>query len=524
MESRFARGEGSILPGRMWLDSSRNDEVGFLEQHLKFLEVDPTGLVLSHAIWEVLGPAGKVKYSGKTFKVFIGDQNRDPCLISSPIGIPEHLIIDVPIEYETSFSRDIYGALRDLAGIATWSTHKFLPNSNKVKSSLILENAIYRDVIELDFDDKHEKLIDYVDIYKIDKNRKYYMHFDLGIKHDRTGIALTSVTGKAVIEKVNESGSYTVKENTYECNLIIPVIPKPGKEVPISKLKNLVFDLIERGIMVIHVSADGYQSTNLLQDVRSAGVMTELLSMDKTRNGYDYLKNAIMEDRISLPKNRILESELLDLVDMGKKIDHPEKGCFIGDTLVQTVSGFKSIKNIHSGDRVYSFDKAANCFEVVTVVDQKLTKFVTRLINLIFDDESYCCTPDHLILLDSGEYIAAEMLKPGFSVKSIEPLKLVDIKEVNLTIAMPVYDLEVSKNSNFLLSNGAVVHNSKDLTDALAGSLWACYNNNVEMDTLPPVSSYLELLEKSIVKEEDPLYSEILKQMKANKRQFKQYL
>ena len=37
---------------------------------------------------------------------------------------------------------------------------------------------------------------------------------------------------------------------------------------------------------------------------------------------------------------------------------------------------------------------------------------------------------------------------------------------------VPVYDIEVPKYNNFILSNSLVVHNSKDLSDSIAGALY----------------------------------------------------
>lgn len=56
-------------------------------------------------------------------------------------------------------------------------------------------------------------------------------------------------------------------------------------------------------------------------------------------------------------------------------------------------------------------------------------------------------------------------------------MKLKSINRVKLDTPIPVYDLEVQRNSNFCLSNGIVIHNSKDIADAVAGSLYQAYMN-----------------------------------------------
>jgi hypothetical protein len=328
MESRFMRGEGFILPGRLWLDSSKNDETGFLEQHLKNLHHDPNALVVCKAVWEVLGPAGKVQYSGKKFPVFIGDQNRDPMILSGPgssLGIPESLTIQVPIEYLKSFEQDIYGALRDIAGISTWSAHKFFPQSSILRRQMIRSNASDKEVIELDFDDPLDKLINYIDLGKLDKSASYFIHFDLGLKNDRTGISMTKNLGEVVIDRLSTSlESRVTRDCVFQTDLSVGIIPRPGKEVPIYKLKNFVIELMYQGFHIAGVSADGYQSANLLQDLKLLGLVTALVSVDRDRSGYDLWKNACLEGRWIGPIHALLESEFLNLLDLGKKINHPD--------------------------------------------------------------------------------------------------------------------------------------------------------------------------------------------------------
>ncbi len=329
MESRFSREEGLINPGRLWLDSSKSDETGFLENHIKEAQCDPHSLIVSKAIWEVMGPAGKVKYSGKQFAVFIGDQNRDPLILDgdrSLYDIPADLIIEVPIEYLKSFEQDIYGSLRDLAGISTWSSYKFFAQSQKIRDALTLINPASKAIIELDFNDQNDKLINYIDLSKLVQATDYFIHFDLGLKHDRTGIALTRCIGQKQVSRINEQlESKIANDNDYRTDLILAIAAKPGEEVPLSRLKNFVIDLGRTGIRIAFATADGFQSANLLQDLKQLGIQTEVISVDRTRDAYDLLKNAILEDRWHGPYHEILEQEFLGLLDLGAKgIDHPE--------------------------------------------------------------------------------------------------------------------------------------------------------------------------------------------------------
>jgi hypothetical protein len=56
---------------------------------------------------------------------------------------------------------------------------------------------------------------------------------------------------------------------------------------------------------------------------------------------------------------------------------------------------------------------------------------------------------------------------------------------VELVEPVPVYDLEVDTWSNFALCSGVFVHNSKDLSDALAGSIFSLSQSRNSGSALP---------------------------------------
>lgn len=330
MESRFLRGDQYINPGRLWLDSSKSDEFGFLERRLETLADDPRAFVVCKSIWQVLGPAGKVDYKGGMFWVFIGDQHNNPRVLGEEPGsfynIPAELCISVPNEYRKAFDQDIYGALRDLGGKSTWSSHKFISNVERIKASLVLHNPLTRPVVELDFFDASDRLINYVRVDELSKDALYFVHMDIGTKKDRTGIAFTRCTGMAKVQRVARSGQNDViTDYNYRTDMVIPVAAKPGQEVPISKLRNLVLDLQKAGIQIGGVSCDQFQSTDTLQILAQANLNTKLISVDRTRGPYDNFKNALLEGRWKGPMHPILSSELKELIDHGDKIDHPMK-------------------------------------------------------------------------------------------------------------------------------------------------------------------------------------------------------
>ena len=333
MDSRFMRGEGLALPGKLWLDSSKTDELGFLENHLKEMEKNPKHkFVTSSPIWEIVQDKGKVKYSGERFWVFVGDQTKDPCIVRSDEQLKDyedcqHMLRHVPIEYKDAFESDIYGSLRDIAGVSTWSAHKFIMEEIRVDEAFTLENPCKQKEIALDFYDSIDQLILHVDISKLSRKDPYFLHIDIGTKIDRTGIALTRCMGEKPIKHSDRETNYAEKitqELCYQTDLVVAVVPKPGKEVPIAKLKKFAVDLQAAGIQIGGVSADSHQSEQMLQDLAILGFKTEMISTYRYRDPYEVTKNAILQGRLKAPNHEIVIKEFKDLVDDGIHIDHPE--------------------------------------------------------------------------------------------------------------------------------------------------------------------------------------------------------
>lgn len=362
--SRFNRGENAFLPGRLWLDSSKSDETGWLENHIKDIASDPEhNLIICEAIWKVKERAGVWKGCGEYFKVFIGDQNRDPFILDGPgasLNIPNELLVDVPVEYRYDFERNLIGSLQNMAGVSTWGSNRFMSQEALVKKAMRTDgvptpNACRKEVVTLDFEDEDDQLINYIDLDLIPKEGTYFIHFDIGVKRDRTGIALTRSLGEVVVDRHVSPllSNVMTRDLIFQTPMVAAVVARPGQEVPLSKLRNFVMHLIERGINVVGVSCDQYQSTEMLQQARKAGLMAELVSVDRTRAPYDYLKDCILERRWTGPYHEILERELLNLRDEGKKIDHP-----VSDGSVTIDSPSKDIADAVAGSVFFCKEKS----------------------------------------------------------------------------------------------------------------------------------------------------------------------
>ena len=340
MHSRFERGEGFLEPGHLVVDCSAKYQEGFQAQLMSEARKDPLKktLLIERSIWAVLVEAGKLELkSDKTFDLFVGGSGgREPCILipGRHYNYPESLIIKVPEDYRQHFEQDIYGAVRDLAGVCTINIHKFFSQIQLLLEAMTADkvgtleedvNPCYVDVVELDFDDPDDSIIKHIDMSKLDKNAAYYLHVDIGVSHCKTGISLTRTSGERLVNKISPTlERSTVQDIVFRTDLVLAVAPKPGKEVPIAKLRNFVVELRHRGIRVVAVSCDQYQSTQFLQEMKDQGIAAELVSVDRCRDQYDFFQNLIVERRWTGPYHPILEREFLGVVDNGTKIVLPE--------------------------------------------------------------------------------------------------------------------------------------------------------------------------------------------------------
>lgn len=110
-----------------------------------------------------------------------------------------------------------------------------------------------------------------------------------------------------------------------------------------------------------------------------------------------------------------------------------ESLCLSGDTVVQTYGGNKEIKDIASGDLVYSFNEAEHKIELKKVIASTMTKKNATVIKVVFDNgQEIICTPEHRFAVrcvsqddkgmfdgrESIRYVQGQYLRVGDRIKS----------------------------------------------------------------------------------------------------------
>lgn len=353
-KSRFMK-EGRV-PGLFCIVSSKRYPGQFtdIKEEEAENELRETGkttiYVYDKVTWDVLP---EDRFSGKWFKVFVGDAARKPRLLDPDDPVIEEnpldsrgrpMVIDVPIEYLTEFRRDIMNALRDIAGRSTLALFPFFTNRESVADMFGHHESVLSD-IETDFI-KPPLLVLPKRFYKPDLPR--WVHIDLSIRRDATGVACAAVPGFAAIGRGEGEDDYEMMPQI-RFDFLLRVVAPPGGEILYHKIRSLLYMLKEKGLNIKWVSFDSFQSIDMQQILRQQGFVTGEVSMDTSTLPYETLKSACYDGRVAAPLNDDCEKELvsLELDSKMKKIDHPPTGSKdISDAMAGCVYGLTMRREI----------------------------------------------------------------------------------------------------------------------------------------------------------------------------------
>ena len=184
--------------------------------------------------------------------------------------------------------------------------------------------------LQVDFFDPSQQLLDSLDTTDLKKDSSpRFIHVDLGIRRDRAAIACTKIVGAVNQQRRDPTSNLTVvtRDPVYVTEFVLFLEPKPGHDIPIMKIKNFIIDLRDVVRLSLQlVTTDGYQSENLRQDLTLVGIKTALQSVDRTREPYDLIKDAMLERSMDRPGPRDLEARVERPPRPRKKDRSPDYG------------------------------------------------------------------------------------------------------------------------------------------------------------------------------------------------------
>jgi len=352
-----------------------------------------------------------------------------------------------------------------------------------------------------------------------------HVHIDTSLNKDATGVCIGHVSDWVKVLRRDQDGNLQEEDAPeYHIDLMLRVIPPTGEDIIMADIRSFLYSFMDRGFVFGKLTTDTYQSVEMrqyFQDQR--GVATEVLSVDRTMDAYLELRSAIYDARMSMydypPFMREMQRVIHDRIR--GKIDHLDEECFTGETRIPLLDGTMPMISELAGKEVWVY----SCTEDGRPVPGRAKGFVrgavTSLVDVVLDSGAVSrCTPEHPWMLRNGRYKAAKDLVPlvdrlmplGRGRAYAGPYELVSGKTgaagrrethrmvweglrgeipdghvvhhidgdgsnhrvravipVILDEPVLVYDLEVETHHNFALTCGVVVHNSKDVADAVAG-------------------------------------------------------
>lgn len=338
MQSRFMQGE--FNPTLMVLASSKRTEQSFMETFIenKRKNASTTTLVVDEPQWVIRTD----KDSDRKFKVAVGNKFLDSEVM--PLDADQELvdlylskgytILHVPMGYYENFVDDIDIALTDIAGISTSNVTRYISGARLAATKTTTrQNLFTKEIITVG--NAPEDTIQYKDFFELSrvdpilKSRPLFIHLDMSLSGDNSGIAGVWIKGK----KPHAEGQDESKELFYALAFSVGIKAPRGYQVSFEKNRQFIYWLRDNGFNVKGVSFDTYQSADLGQAMTAHHFNAEVISVDRVDSQskmclpYLTFKNAIYESRFEMYEASRLTEEIVGLErDNSGHIDHGPSG------------------------------------------------------------------------------------------------------------------------------------------------------------------------------------------------------
>lgn len=345
IDSRFPDMANDTHRGLLMVIGQMKSATGFMNKIFKEFADDKDGSSYRLTIWESFGwnrytENPKDAETGRETaprKSFVYDVQRKKVLSTSDaveLGVdfvtPESGYIEVPTTYLTAFRRNPVKALRDLAGIPPQATDPFISLTERVDMCQELWHQRYGDQSPVTDSPSNPQFQPW---FKAPDQIKRVAHIDIATSGDgdAMGIAMAHIPG--LVEVDGEVKPLIVFD------MLMRIHAPSGSEIMLSDMRKILYRL-KRDLRfdLRMVTFDGFQSTDSIQLLRKQRITTDYLSVDRSKQPYEDLREGIYEERVLFPRYltalnevdvdlvNIAYRELTQLTDVGLKIDHPPKG------------------------------------------------------------------------------------------------------------------------------------------------------------------------------------------------------
>jgi hypothetical protein len=212
-------------------------------------------------------------------------------------------------DFKTSFYKNNLDALGRFACMPPEMIDAFFKSREKVEKAFNITGLAV---------DKFGRLEEW---FKPDVDKKYFIHVDLAQKHDHCAVAISHVEKWVNVKVTND---YSQPAPIVSVDAVRYWTPTPDKSVDFTEVKDFILSLRTRGFNIGVCTFDRWNSHDMMQQLKTYGINTEILSVAKKH--YDDMAMVVLEERINGPHIPLLIDELLQLKIMRDRVDHPRKG------------------------------------------------------------------------------------------------------------------------------------------------------------------------------------------------------
>lgn len=287
------------------------------------------------------------KHHKERFYVFCGSEKYDPFIMDShekiesqlniktdhekPISeVVKELPVDlrrlvdaVPTDLKPDYYRDIFQALRDLSGVSVYAQGKLFQDkhvfSECIDASLPRIFSRNEFTVETNNNSPTNCIQYYLDRPFLDPQKPRYIHIDLGLTNDATGIACCYKAGETIADGV--------RTPVYVYDFSLRIVPPPlPRRISIARVNEFILHL-SRKLHLGMVSMDQFQSSSSLQFFEENGIPCRYQSVDRTDKAYLFFVDCMYRNIVKFPQDfaEAIGPELFNLEwNRAKhKVDHP---------------------------------------------------------------------------------------------------------------------------------------------------------------------------------------------------------
>jgi hypothetical protein len=316
--------------GFLLIIGQKKKATGFVARKEQEFRTKPGAYTCKLTIWESMGDEFYADTNGdvKRFAYDIKRKELIPSGAAELIGTSPTLIW-VPELYRPQFGTNPEKALRDLAGIPPAVGDPFISLTYKIDEAR--NRWIEHHPGEQTPVAPNGRL--WPGFAAHDTLRRT-AHIDIAYSADGDALGFAMGHVPSMIEVEGEIKPYIV------IDLLMRMKAPSGGEIFLSDVRRFIYHIRDTLKFKLEmVTMDGFESTDTNQQLRRKKFRTDYVSVDKQVLPYHDLREAIYEDRIEFPpyivdinkesgteQVEILVKELMELVDNGRKIDHPFDG------------------------------------------------------------------------------------------------------------------------------------------------------------------------------------------------------